>query len=171
MKPDRDLLRKMFAAWNRLSPSLNFEGDEREARMDWTRATLGQMSKGGNPELRTPNPEPSSWNDLTKGQAVYLLKRMNEESGDGPAHRAIVIAKLAADLWPGHWDEFLRHRIQERFGFNYTRAEDLEPIDAHRLIEELLDRIARRDECDIEEVRKRVLPQRPQRTQRKAVAA
>jgi hypothetical protein len=159
MKPDRDLLRKMFAAWNRLSPSLNFEGDEREARMDWTRATLGQMSKG---------PEPSSWNDLTKGQAVYLLKRMNEESGDGPAHRAIVIAKLAADLWPGHWDEFLRHRIQERFGFNYTRAEDLEPIDAHRLIEELLDRIARRDECDIEDVRKRVLPQRPQR---KAVAA
>lgn len=146
------LLKALHAEWRKLSPGLAIEpsGDraidpEREARLIWTNQALGGRRKA--------KIEVRSWKELTQGQARYLLRRMREESGDGPAYRAQLIARLAVELFGPGWAQFLLARLFERF--RTPKPESLTPAEAHAEIEELASRIARRDGVGIEEVRAR----------------
>lgn len=134
----------MFAEWKKLSPNLEFEGTEREARVWWTNETLkagsGQSAVG-------------SWGELTEAEGRFLLKKMREQSGDGPAYRAELIARLACELFGTDWDETLAARLKKRYGL--VKAENLSPRQAHEVIEEFISRIARQDGLEIEEVRGR----------------
>jgi len=151
-------LRALHAEWHKLAPQVAIAGlTERECRMYWTNEKLGVRSqesgsrKGLNPKSRILNPI-SSWNDLTDGQAKFLLKQMREQSGDGPQYRAVLIAKLACEFWgPRDWDMALRQDLARRFKTPYPQS--LTPAEAHAAIEELTSRIARRDGVEIEVVR------------------
>jgi hypothetical protein len=154
------LLKALHAEWRKMSPNVEFrvEGrelkpgeEERLARLAWTNSAL----------VTRHSSLVTSWSQLTQGQAKYLLKKMREESGDGPAYRATLIARLAVELWGvggqgpgvGDWDAILRERLVQRF--RVSRPEDLAPGEAHAMMEELQRRIAERDGVDIEEVRAR----------------
>jgi hypothetical protein len=136
----------MFAEWRKLSPGLAFEGTEREARLEYARAHIQRFARSG--------AAPASWSDLTEREAQHLLKSMREESGDGPAYRARLIARLGQELFGAPWDRLLADRVAARFRVH--RLEDLTPRQAHEFIEELLSRIARRDAISIEDARSRL---------------
>jgi len=151
------LVKALHAEWAKLSPNLEIErlGDraiedfpdpERALRLWWTNEQIAKSLNRQSPI--------TSWSQLTTGQAKYLLKKMREESGSGPAYRAQLIACLAVELWGSDWDAFLRERVCERFRLSTLEA--LTPSQAHDLIEESLSRIARRDGVEIEDVRKRL---------------
>jgi len=153
MKPE--LLKALHAEWRKLSPNLALEplegetpkAAERRVRLAWTKEKLkGRKSKV------------ESWNELTQNEARFLLKKMREESGDGPAYRATLIARLAVELFGSDWDAILRARLIQRF--RVPSPESLAPNEAHAEIEELVSRIARRDGVEIEEVRARLAPRR-----------
>ena len=109
-------------------------------------ATSSQTTRSWKPVI-------ASWNQLSQNEARFLLKIMREESGDGPAYRATLIARLAVELFGPDWDAVLRERLMQRF--RVASPESLAPNEAHAEIEELLSRIARRDGLDIETVRRR----------------
>ena len=140
----------LFAEWRKLSPNLAIEpleGEtpaqaERRVRLAWT-----------SDQLKSRKLKVETWNELSQNEARFLLKKMREESGDGPAYRTTLIARLAVELFGSDWDAILGHRLCERF--RVFRPQLLEPHQAHEMIEELLSRIARRDGVDIEEVRAR----------------
>jgi hypothetical protein len=159
-----ETLRALHAEWRKVSPGLSYQPSavsaqeaERETRLWWTNE---QFHRGGSRTARTI----TSWNELKPGEAKFLLKLMREESGDGSAYRAMLIAKLAVDLFGADWDHILRDRLMQRF--RHPTPHTLLPSEAHAEIEELLSRIARRDGVGVEEVRKSFSPQRMQRTQR-----
>ena len=129
----------LFAEFKKLSPSLGYEGTEDEARHHWASEKLKKEIK--------------SWKELKSGEIRYLIKQAQEESGDGPAYRALLIARIAAELFGADWDGILRERLMERF--RLPTPEALLPAQAHAEIEELLSRMARRDGVDIEAVRAR----------------
>ncbi len=148
LKRHPELLRALHAEWRKLSPNLaapSEEMTERELRIWWTNEKLGAV----NSESRI-----ASWGELKPGEAKFLIKCMREESGDGPAYRARMIAQLAQELFGAPWDRMLSDRLRARF--QKYRADELTPREAHSEIEELLSRIARRDGCEIEEVRRRL---------------
>jgi len=149
------LLRALHAEWRKMSPNLAIEPMEGEApaqaerrvRIEWSRRVL--HAKRLDSGLR----DIESWNDLKPGEAKRLLKVMREESGDGPAYRGMLIARLAVELFGSDWNEVLRERLLQRF--RAPSPQHLTPSEAHAEIEELLSRIARRDGSEIEEVRAR----------------
>jgi hypothetical protein len=155
MKPE--LLRALHAEWRKLSPNLTIEpldGEtpaqaERRVRLAWTNQHLHPK------RLDRGRADIASWNELSQNEARFLLKKMREESGDGPAYRATLIARLAVELFGLGWDCILAQRLSQRF--RVFRPQLLEPHQAHEMIEELLSRIARRDEVEIEEVRARFM--------------
>jgi hypothetical protein len=132
-------LRALHAEWRKLSPNLEIEpleGEtpkdaERRVRIEWSNRQI----------VRSRDRQIESWSQLTTGQAKFLLKRMKEESGSGPAFRAQFIAELAIRLWGSDWDAFLGERLRERF--RVSRAQDLAPRDARAMIEEFKSRIER----------------------------
>src|SRR5690348_1955896 len=150
----------MFAEWSKLSPNLDIDpldhfseegivqafgrlDMEKAARIVWTCQALQR------PVLWV-----CTWNKLSESQGRFLLKKMREESGDGPAYRAQLIAKLAQELFGAPWDRMLGDRLRARF--RKSKAADLTPREAHSEIEELLSRVARSTGEDIEAVRARV---------------
>ena len=143
-------LRACFAEWRELSPNLGIEprddetpqAAERRVRLAWT-----------SEQLKSRKLKVESWNELTQNEARFLLKIMREESGDGPAYRGTVIARLAVELFGADWEAILRERLRQRFQCFQPSA--LSPQQAHAEIEELLSRIARRDGVEIEAVRQR----------------
>lgn len=138
----------MFAEWKKLSPGVDFEGTEREARIWWANERLAAAHRRD-----AEGADLKSWSELKEGEARFLLKKMREESGDGPAYRAQLIARMAQELFGAAWDRLLADRLRARF--QKYRAEDLTPAEAHAEMEELLSRIARRDGIGIEEARAR----------------
>lgn len=154
------LLKGLHAEWRKLSPGLSSELPEREARLAWTNEQLcaWHRSQGGRwvtidgrRVLVTDTPPIQSWSALTQGQAMYLLKRMREESGSAPDYRGMLIARLAEDLFGAEWDAMLAERLHVRFQIKDSLR--LTPAQAHAEIEELMSRIARRDGIEIEAVR------------------
>ena len=149
------LLRGLHAEWRKLSPGLQGSDQgqvtsgkqdaERGLRLNWTNQTLATRHL----------PLITSWSCLTTGQAKFLLKQMREESGDGPTYRALLMARLAARLWPGNWDALLADRLGVRY--RTSRAADLSPAQAHEMIEELLSRVARAEGREIEELRREIM--------------
>lgn len=144
------LMRALHAEWRKLSPNLAIEprdgetpkAAERRVRLAWT-----------NEQLKSRKLKVESWNELTQNEARFLLKIMREESGDGPAYRATLIARLAVELFGADWDAILRERLGDRFQLSTLNS--LTAAQAHSMIEELLSRLARRDGVEIEEVRAR----------------
>jgi hypothetical protein len=133
-------LRALHAEWCKLSASLPSEEDERTVRINWTNAALV--------ERRTKKLQPvASWSELTHGQAKYLLAKMREQSGDGPAYRARLLGEMAAELWGSDWDQWLATRLKQRFGV--VRATDLSVQDARAMREELRSRIGRKREVEL----------------------
>ncbi len=120
----RKTLAAMFAEWRKLSPDQAFEGSERDARLEYARAHLPRFSKSG--------AAPASWTDLSEREGRLLLKAMREESGEGPAWRAQLIARLGQELFGAPWDRLLADRMAARFGVH--RLEDLTPRHAHEFI-------------------------------------
>jgi hypothetical protein len=117
---------------------------KREWRLYWTNGRLAARRQRS----------VESWNDLSQGQAKYLLKALAEKNGSRARYRAMKIAEMACDLWGGQaWDDSLRARLGERFHLQDPR--DLSAGQAYELMEELISRIARRDGVGIEEVRRR----------------
>lgn len=145
-----ELLKALHAEWRKLSPMLtapNEEMSEREMRIWYANQKLhARRLDRGIPDL-------ASWSELTPNEARHLLTCMREESGDGPAYRAMLIARMAQDLFGTAWDRLLQDRLRARF--MKFKAEDLTPAEAHAEMEELLSRIARRDGIEIEEARGR----------------
>lgn len=144
-------LRALYAEWKKLSPNLEvesigdrpieeYEDPEREVRMWWT-----------NQQIKNRKSPIKSWNDLKPNEARYLLRCMREESGDGPAYRAELIARLARELFGAAWDRLIGDRLMARFRIG--RLEELSPRQAHEFMEELISRIARRDGKEIDDVR------------------
>lgn len=152
-------LKALMAEWSKLSPNIAAEpreGEspkecERRVRIEWATERL----KG-----RRSNVE--SFNVLTDAEAKFLIRCAREESGDGPAYRAKLIALAAAELWPRlatgdsgpGWDEMLRERCMQRF--RVARPELLAPNEARVLLEELISRIARDRGEEIRAVRERL---------------
>lgn len=151
----------MFAEWAKLSPNLDFEPMEGESakdaekrlRMAWTNAALRTKADPSPAGRDQDDGGLTSWSQLGEAEGRYLLKRMREESGDGPAYRAMLIARMAQDLFGAAWDRLLQDRLRARF--MKFKADDLTPAEAHAEMEELLSRIARRDGIEIEEARSR----------------
>src|SRR5690348_12524162 len=158
MKRHPELLKALHAEWRKLSPNLtapNEEMTERELRIWYANEKLGRKADSSpsarNDGARAPI---ASWNDLAPNEARHLLTCMREESGDGPAYRAQLIARLAQELFGAPWDRMLGDRLRARF--QKSKAADLTPREAHSEIEELLSRVARSKGEDIEAVRARV---------------
>jgi len=146
----------LMATWAKLSPNFDDEplaGEspkdaERRLRIAWANSNLHLK------RLDSGRPDITSFNELSEGEARHLLRIMREESGDGPSYRAMLIGRLAVELFGSDWDAILRERLLQRF--RVPSPESLAPNQAHAEIEELVSRIARRDGVNIEEVRKRV---------------
>ena len=144
----RWLRRALFAEWKKVSVSLAGEGTEREARLAWSNRLLHPK------RIDARKSDITSWSELTMGEARYLLRQAREQSGDGPAYRAGLIARLAVELFGADWDAMLRARLLDRF--RVPNPQRLLPNEARAEIEELLSRIARRDEIHIETARARL---------------
>lgn len=149
----------LFGLWKELSPSLTFEGTEREARM-WYAGSRLQV-----PGVR-------SWSELTREQAAKLIHAMRFDLGraEAPSPYARpealeIIARLALELWGTAWHEALADRVHGRPYFHYDRLDKITKAESHSLIEELLDYVERKlnpEECAMalrkqrkEELRKR----------------
>lgn len=128
--------------------------DDRGFRLTWTNQVLGRTTPDSPPQPRRGSAERgvvASWNDLSENQARYLLRKMREESGDGAAYRARLIVFAARDLFGAEWDQLLSARLEDRW--HVFTPDKLTPAQAHAEIEELLSRIARRDDVPIDELR------------------
>jgi hypothetical protein len=154
----------LFAEFKKLSPSLAYEGTEREARLAWANEVLGRVvapvgvypDKGrdrqdGDQRSPLQNPLLQSWSELKVGEIRFLIKKAREQSGDGAAYRTTLLARIAADLWGAEWDAQLTARLVQRW--RVARPDALTAAQAHAEIEELLSRLARRDAIDIEAAR------------------
>jgi hypothetical protein len=138
-----------------LSPQLTIEpyenepplDAERRVRLEWTNRRLRER------HLNQGLAEVYSWNELKEAEALCLLRAVREESGDGPAYRAQLFARIAAELWNTDCQSFLAERLRDRF--QTSDPEMLAPCEAHEFIEELLSRLARKEGIDIEAVRSR----------------
>lgn len=150
MAKKRLALAALYAEWKKLSPNLVGPDEsmtERDLRIWYANQKLhGRRLNRGIPDVK-------SWNDLKPNEARYLLRCMREESGDGPAYRAQLIARLAMELFGAARDRKLGDRLRARF--RKFKAIDLTPAEAHSEIEELISRIARMRGSDVESVRRR----------------
>lgn len=159
-----ETLKALHAEWHKFSANLSSDLPERELRLQWANERLHARARQGHWKTvagRRVFIEESaalrsigSWSQLTEGEARHLLSLMREESGDGPAYRALLIGRLAQELWGSTWDMHLADRLNARF--HVHQAADLSPRDAHASIEELVRRIADRDGCGMEDVRARL---------------
>jgi hypothetical protein len=132
-------MKALFAEWRKISPSLGWSCSEREARLRYASEALHR--------------EVCSWSDLKRGEQKALLRRMREASGSDAEYRAMLIARLAMELFGAAWERLLAERLKMRFQIGDVSL--LTPIQAHAEIEELMSRIARRDGAEIEAVRAR----------------
>jgi hypothetical protein len=128
-------LKGLHAEWRKLSAGLaGLEGlTEREFRLFWTNSKLGT----------THGRSVNSWNELSERQARFILRQMCEATGDGPAYRARLIITAAAMLWQTSTETELTARLWQRYAVKAST--DLTPEQAHAVIEELIERAARRD--------------------------
>jgi len=135
----RSPYRVLFGYWKELSPSLSMDRaeTEAEARHLYASAKLGR--------------DIGSWKDLTRTELRELAYHMRQDLGrnrlDGHASpdSLEIIAKLAIELWGGNWHELLPDRLARRPYFHHGPVETISPAEAHSLIEELLEYVARRD--------------------------
>jgi hypothetical protein len=165
------LRRRLFGLCKEISASLAHEGDERQARIEYTNralariATAGSVAVGSSLEKQTPTAPKScrgyqpvsSWRELTPRLARALLRQMQLDLGRDPAaRRNFLIGKLAAELFGSDWDRALHERLAGRPYFHYGSLSELDGRKAHGLIEEFISRLARRDGTSVETVRARL---------------
>lgn len=146
----------LFAEFAKLSPSLEYECSEDEARHRWATEVLKKPV--------------TSWNALTQNEVNRLIKVARRQSGNSPLND--YIPEAALELWGHDWDAFLAERIRERFGSrklevgNREKANptshpllptsvlfSLKPREKAALFEELCSRLARNDGRTIEAVK------------------
>jgi len=163
---DAKLRNALMATWAKVSPNFDFEPPAGTSAKDAERmARLIYASRALKFEVKT-------FNQLGYGQGKFLLRRMQEDSGDGPAYRAVLIGRIATELFGSNWNHILMERVQQRFGIHHSSfpgplppsgtgagivhrspLESLTPDQAHSLIEELLSRLARERGEEIETTR------------------
>jgi hypothetical protein len=137
MTPDQR--KTLFGLWSEIYPTLAAANpDERASRLDYAQRVLGHKDL-------------ASWNDLPPEEVTKLLaimrRRQRRMRGEQPATGFALryIFELAPRVYGPDWDVLLSQRLEQRPYGHYGPVSALDGRQIHMLIEELLEKCARKE--------------------------